>query len=53
MDFAIEAGCIAGTNKLKRWGFADWANVGHGYLLDARSVSFGQHEEPSYQQIAA
>jgi hypothetical protein len=31
VDCAIEAGCIAGTIKLLRWGFADWANEGHGY----------------------
>jgi hypothetical protein len=27
---ATEAGCIAGAGKLLRWGFADWANEGHG-----------------------
>jgi hypothetical protein len=30
VDCAIEAGCITGTIKLLRWGFADWANEGHG-----------------------
>jgi hypothetical protein len=29
--WAIEAGCMAGMGKLLRWGFADWANEGHGY----------------------
>jgi hypothetical protein len=31
VDCAIEAGCIAGMAKLRRWGFADWASEGHGY----------------------
>jgi len=31
VDCAIEAGCIAGMAKLRRWGFADWANEGHGF----------------------
>jgi hypothetical protein len=31
VDCAIEAGCIAGMTKLRRWGFANWANEGHGY----------------------
>ena len=30
VDCATEAGRIAGTSKLLRWGFADWANEGHG-----------------------
>jgi hypothetical protein len=29
VDCAIEAGCVAGMAKLRRWGFADWANDGH------------------------
>jgi hypothetical protein len=28
--WTIEAGSVAGTLKLLRWGFADWANSGHG-----------------------
>jgi len=31
VDCAIEAGCIAGMAKLRRWGFADWANEGHAF----------------------
>ena len=30
VDSAIEASCIAGTEKLLRWGFADRANERHG-----------------------
>jgi hypothetical protein len=29
--WAIEAGSVAGTGKLFRWGFADWAKQSHGY----------------------
>src|SRR5215468_10786725 len=36
VDCAIEAGCVAGMAKLRRWGFADWANEGHG--LSARRL---------------
>jgi len=31
VDCAIEAGCIASMAKLRRRGFADWANEGHGF----------------------
>ena len=31
VDCAREAGCIAGMAKLRSWGFANWANEGHGY----------------------
>jgi succinate dehydrogenase/fumarate reductase flavoprotein subunit len=31
VDCAIEAGCITGTSKLLRRGFADRTNEGHGY----------------------
>ena len=29
VGWATEAGCVAGTVKLFRWGVADWANEGH------------------------
>jgi hypothetical protein len=29
--WTIEAGCVACAIKLFRWGFADWANGGHGH----------------------
>ena len=37
--WAIEAGSVAGTLKLLRWGFADWANSGH--RLAALQVHIG------------
>ena len=33
VDAAIEAGCIAGMAKLRRYGFADWANEGHRFAV--------------------
>jgi hypothetical protein len=30
VDGAMEAGCIANTRKVYRWGIADWAIEGHG-----------------------
>ena len=33
MDYATKSGCLAGTWKLLRRRFADWANEGHS--LDA------------------
>jgi hypothetical protein len=38
MDCAIEAGCITGTRKLFRWGFADRAKEGHGLAQAAHAI---------------
>ena len=32
VGWATEAGCIAGTGKLLRWGFADWAKERSGHI---------------------
>jgi hypothetical protein len=35
----MEAGCIASMAKLRRWGFADWANEGHGHRLSVLHIN--------------
>ena len=35
MGRAIKTRCISSAGKLLRWGFADWANEGHGQRLAA------------------
>jgi hypothetical protein len=45
VDCAIESGCITGTHKLLRWGFADRTNEGHG-----RPSSLKRSTEKAYRQ---
>ena len=46
MRRAIVAGCIAGTVKLLRSGFADWANEGHrGYALSGDAGPFHRQRQ--------